>query len=152
MRKAGDRICQDIKNLWPAAAALAVYTVLMNFIFHAFCPMVIVTGLPCPGCGMSRSLFFLATGRPGQSWRIHPMGIPTACLILYFLWNRYFLGRNARGMKSLIIATIVLLAALYLWRMYLYFPDRLPYVYRNDNLLAKILPFYERMLHALRIL
>lgn len=152
MRKIGERICQDIKNLWPAAIAVVVYVVLFHLIFHAFCPMVIVTGLPCPGCGMTRSLFCLATGRVGQSLWMHPMGIPIAGLIFYFLWNRYVLGRNAKGMKVLIIAAIVLLVVLYIWRMHLYFPDRIPYVYKEDNIMAKILPFYEQMLHALRIL
>lgn len=152
MRKIVDRIRQDIKNLWPVAAVVAVYTVLVNLIFHAFCPMVIVTGLPCPGCGMTRSLFFLATGRVGQSLWIHPMGVPIAVLIFYFLWNRYVLGRNAKGMKVLVIAAIVLLVILYIWRMRLYFPDRIPYVYEEDNILAKTLPFYEQILHALGIL
>lgn len=152
MRKIVDRIRQDIKNLWPVAAVVAVYTVLVNLIFHAFCPMLIVTGLPCPGCGMTRSLFFLATGRVGQSLWIHPMGVPITVLIFYFLWNRYVLGRNAKGMKVLVIAAIVLLVILYIWRMRLYFPDRIPYVYEEDNILAKTLPFYEQILHALGIL
>lgn len=152
MRKIVDRIRQDIKNLWPVAAVVAVYTVLVNLIFHAFCPMVIVTGFPCPGCGMTRSLFFLATGRVGQSLWLHPMGVPIAVLIFYFLWNRYVLGRNAKGMKVLVIAAIVLLVILYIWRMRLYFPDRIPYVYEEDNILAKTLPFYEQILHALGIL
>ncbi|MBD5457379.1 MAG: DUF2752 domain-containing protein [Lachnospiraceae bacterium] len=152
MKKVGECICQDIKNLWPAAAAVVIYTVLVKSIFHAFCPMVIVTGFPCPGCGMTRSLFFLATGKIGKSLWIHPMGIPIACLILYFLWNRYILGKNAKGIKALVITAIILLVALYVWRMFLFFPDRPPYVYRKDNLLAKVLPFYEQMLHALRIL
>lgn len=152
MRKIVDRIRQDIKNLWPVAAVVAVYTVLVNLIFHAFCPMVIVTGLPCPGCGMTRSLFFLATGRVGQSLWIHPMGVPIAALVFYFLWNRYVLGRNAKGMKVLVIVAIVLLVILYIWRMRLYFPDRIPYIYEEDNILAKTLPFYEQILHALGIL
>ncbi len=38
------------------------------------------------------------------------------------------------------------------WRMHLYFPNRPPYVYAEDNILAKTLPFYEQILHSLRIL
>ena len=151
MKEIKERICQDIKNLWPAAIAVIIYTVLVKLIFHAFCPMVVVTGFPCPGCGMTRSLFFLLTGRIGQSVWIHPMGIPIAGLICYFLWNRYILGRTAKGMKGLIIVAIVLLVVLYVWRMHLYFPSRPPYVYAEDNILAKTLPFYEQILHSLRL-
>lgn len=152
MKKVKERICQDIKNLWAAAVAVVFCVIFMNVVFHAFCPMVILTGLPCPGCGMTRSLFFLITGRIRQSIWMHPMGIPVACLILYFLWNRYLLGRNAKGMKFLIIAAIVLLVVLYCVRMYLFFPNREPYVYTEDNILSKILPSYEQILHAMQII
>lgn len=151
MKKVRERICQDIKNLWPAAVAVVLCMVVMNVVFHAFCPMVVVTGFPCPGCGMTRSLFLLMTGRVGQSVRMHPMGLPVACIVFYFLWNRYILGRKAKGMRFLFVAAIVLLIVLYCVRMYLYFPDRVPYVYREDNILAKILPFYEQILHALKL-
>lgn len=152
MRKIKERICRDIKNLWPAAAAVVVSIILSNIIFHAFCPMVVLTGIPCPGCGMTRSLFLLLTGRVGLSVRMHPMGLPVACIILYFMWNRYILGRMAKGIKFMIVLVIVLLIALYCIRMYQFFLYREPYVYMEDNILAKILPFYEQILHSLKIL
>ncbi len=152
IREVGKRICQDIKNFWPAAVAVVICIVLMNVLFGAFCPMVVITGLPCPGCGMTRSLFFLITGRLERSLWIHPMGILIAGIIFYFLWNRYLLGKSARGMKTLIILAIAALVFFYLFRMYLYFPDREPYVYREENLLARVFPFYEQILHALGML
>ena len=30
------------------------------------------SGLPCPGCGLTRSLLALARGQPGQSMLFHP--------------------------------------------------------------------------------
>lgn len=146
------RVMQDIRNLWMAAAAIAVYTVVVNLVFHAFCPMVIVTGFPCPGCGMTRALWYLATGRVGLSVQMHPMGIPAACIFLYFLWNRYVLGRDAKGIRLLIGAFLILLLVLYVWRMYLYFPDRIPYVYVEKNMLSNFFPFYKQVLHELKIM
>ena len=52
----------------------------------------------------------------------------------------------------MIVLVIVLLIALYCIRMYQFFPYREPYVYMEDNILAKILPFYEQILHSLKIL
>lgn len=95
---------------------------------------------------------FLMTGRIEESIWMHPMGIPIVCLILYFLWNRYIFGRNAKGMKVLIITAIVLLVALYCIRMPLFFPNRAPYVYMEDNILAQILPSYKQILHAIGLL
>lgn len=151
-RKIGIRIFQDIQNLWMAVIALAVYTVLMNLVFHAFCPMVILTGLPCPGCGMTRAMFFLVTGRLGRAVWMNPMSIPVACLMLYFLWNRYILGKKAKGIVPLIGIAAVLLVVVYLWRMYCFFPNRVPYVYTEYNALTRIFPFYEQILHEWKII
>lgn len=152
MKEIAARIKHDIKDLWMAIIVLVVYTVLVNVIFHAFCPMVIVTGLPCPGCGMTRALFYLATGRLHQSIQMNPMGIPIACIILYFCWNRYIIGKKAKGMMLLVVVSIVLLLIVYVWRMYCFFPNRVPYVYAQNNVLSKAFPFYEQMLYDLKIL
>lgn len=151
-KKIGMRLLQDLRDLWMAIAVIAVYTVFMNLVFHAFCPMVILTGLPCPGCGMTRALFFLITGRPKQAVWMHPMSIPVVCLLLYFLWNRYILGRKAKGMGVLTGITCVILVVVYLWRMYCFFPDRIPYIYKEYNILSKVFPFYEQILHGFKIL
>lgn len=42
------------------------------------CGFLFLTGAPCPGCGMTRSLLALLHGSPGESWRFHPLGIPLA--------------------------------------------------------------------------
>lgn len=152
MKEIITRIRNDIKDFLPAVIMIAAYTVLVNLIFHAFCPMVIITGFPCPGCGMTRSLFYLATGRLYQSIQMNPMGIPTACIILYFCWNRYIKGKEAKGIIPLIAIAITLLLALYFLRMYLFFPDRVPYVYSKGNVFERFFPYYEQILYDLGIL
>ena len=152
MKEIKNRILRDIKEFWTAALMIAGYGILMNLIFDAFCPMVILTGFPCPGCGLTRSVCYLLTGHLQQSFYINPMGIPIACLIFYFLWNRYIIGRKAKGMMYLIGAAAVLLILLYVWRMILFFPDRVPYVYKEKNITSEFLPFYEQILHEWKIL
>jgi hypothetical protein len=41
----------------------------------SFCPFKIATGLPCPGCGMTRSVVALLHGDLGASLFFHPLGI-----------------------------------------------------------------------------
>lgn len=152
MKEIRERFVRDIRNLWVAALAIIGYGILMNLIFGAFCPMVILTGIPCPGCGMTRAVFYLFTGRLHQSFFMHPMAIPIVCLIFYFLWNRYIIGRKVKGMVFLIGAAAVILILFYVWRMYLFFPDRMPYVYTEKNIMSEIFPFYEQILHESGIL
>lgn len=152
MREIGKRIWHDVETYWAAAAALALYTVMVNLLFHHFCPMVIISGLPCPGCGLTRSFVYLASGKVQQSIYINPMGIPIAGILIYFFWNRYILGRKAKWMMRLIIIAVVMLLVLYFWRMYVFFPNRVPYIYTEGNILSHIFVFYEEILHEAGIL
>jgi len=43
------------------------------------------TGLPCPGCGMTRSVFRFAQGDLWTSFRFHPLGVAGATLALSVL-------------------------------------------------------------------
>lgn len=38
------------------------------------CPFRRLTGLPCPGCGLTRSWTYLVHGRVGDSFAVHPFG------------------------------------------------------------------------------
>lgn len=152
MREIGKRIWHDVKAYWAAAAALALYTIMVNLLFHHFCPMVIISGLPCPGCGLTRSFIYLASGRIQQSIYINPMGIPIAAILIYFFWNRYILGREAKWMMRLIIIAVVMLLVLYFYRMYVFFPNRVPYIYNEGNVLSQVFVFYDEILHEAGIL
>lgn len=151
-KEIGKRIRKDFRDFGIAGLAIGVYTILVNLIFHAFCPLVILTGFPCPGCGITRSLFYLVTGRVAESIHMQPLGIVAVGIFLYFVWNRYIIGRNPKGLKVIIGAALVLLIAFYIWRMYLYFPQRVPYVYTEGNILERTFPYYKQILHHLGVL
>lgn len=41
----------------------------------SFCPLKVAIGLPCPGCGMTRSVVALMHGDVGASVFYHPLGV-----------------------------------------------------------------------------
>lgn len=51
------------------------------------CPFRLVTGLPCPFCGMTRSLLALGQGDLGASVRLHPLGPLLLVLAVLGLWR-----------------------------------------------------------------
>ncbi len=61
---------EDICQARWAIVALALYFLFFKYILHSMCPMVLATGYPCPGCGMTRAAFcvlrldFAAHGKP----------------------------------------------------------------------------------------
>jgi hypothetical protein len=84
--------------------------------FHA------LFGIPCPGCGLTRSFVHLAHGRWAQSWRAHHLGWLLAAALLFqfpyrlaaLRWpEREFLGEHVsrwfgRAVIALLIANWIL--------------------------------------------
>jgi Protein of unknown function (DUF2752) len=46
------------------------------------CPFRLLTGLDCPGCGLTRSLILAFHGRFVESYMVHLLGIPLAVFFL----------------------------------------------------------------------
>ena len=65
-------VWQDVRNLWPVLLVLVLYFLLGKFVLHSLCPSVILTGFPCPGCGMTRAAWLLMHGHPIQSLQQNP--------------------------------------------------------------------------------
>lgn len=146
------RIAADVQEYGMAFSALLIYMVVVNLVFHAFCPLVIFSGFPCPGCGITRAAVCFLTGKWRLAWDMNPVIFPVMLTVFYFGINRYLLGQKAKGIKWLIVLVLALLVITYGVRMYLYFPDWAPYVYTQDNMLERFFPFYKRFLHKTGIL
>lgn len=138
-----ERIAADVKEYGITVVALSLYTAVSNLLFHAFCPLIVFCGLPCPGCGISRASAYFLTGRWHQAWQMNPMIFPIAAAVFYFGWNRYLLGRRAAGIKAIVISLFTLLVVVYGVRMYLYFPNRVPYVYTENNMITRLLSVFQ---------
>ncbi len=139
------RIKSDLKEYRIAIIMLCIYYVSGRVFFRAFCPSVIVTGLPCPGCGLSRAVWFLVTGQPLRSFALHPLGLFWLLFILYFFINRYIFGKES-GRTMLVFLAVLAFATLILYgvRMVTVFPDRPPMSYTGRNLFEKIIPDYRQ--------
>jgi hypothetical protein len=48
----------------------------------SLCPFKVITGLPCPGCGMTRSVVALLHGDLAVSAYYHPLGLPFVLAML----------------------------------------------------------------------
>ena len=71
-----------------ASSALGITFVLSHSHLHGpSCLIRTLFHVPCPGCGLTRSLELIWQMRPGLAFRYHPLGIPCfgLCLVLLFL-------------------------------------------------------------------
>ena len=142
LKKTWEIIKKDIKEYWVAVLFAGIVYAVMKLIFGGVCISVALTGLPCPGCGMTRGVVFLLTGQFERAFMINPAVYLWVGVTLYFLIFRYILHRKAPGIvwifKIILITTILI----YIYRMIRYFPDRPPMSYTRGRILEKLIPGY----------
>ena len=86
------------------------------------CPLQHFTGIPCPGCGMSRALFALLRLDFGAALRCHPMIYVLPPVVLYTLLGKNPLhGRKTRE-RVLLWGTLGLWAAVWIVRLIVHDP------------------------------
>ena len=59
------------------------------------CPIKLLTGRDCPGCGMGHALVYGLRGDWAASWASHPLGLPL--LALWTAWLAFGSVNLARG-------------------------------------------------------
>jgi hypothetical protein len=66
------------------------------------CTLKRLTGLSCPGCGLTRCFISLAHGDLAAAWAFNPAGIWLFAIVAAQLpWRTYQLTRIARGQREL---------------------------------------------------
>ena len=130
----GLRIFKDIKDYWIAVLAYLAYRISMIHFFGSACPFVLVFGLPCPGCGITRSMKYLLTFRFEEAFTINAAGILWFAFLLWFFISRYILGKRYKITSYLLILVLVLTIGYYVYMMINYYPNRIPYVFTKHNL------------------
>ena len=94
IRKGLRLLGKDILALLPAIAALAGYWTVTHLLFDRFCPMQILLGLPCPGCGMTRALGLVLTGHLAAAWKMQPPVYGWMVAGVVFGVQRYLVNRE----------------------------------------------------------
>ena len=83
------------------------------------CPVFVVTGIPCPGCGMVRAVLALCTFRFAEAWGLNPLvfiAAPVGAVeVLYLAFPKlpdwkYPKGLILGGFGALVVAWAVRLA------------------------------------------
>ena len=133
------RIWKDIKNFRAAACFIAVYNLAARMLFDAFCPQLILTGLPCAGCGMTRAVFYILTGRLARGMRMNPAAPAWIAFLFWFFWNRYICGTCKKSTYLWLGIVCAVTLAVYLYRMINCFPGAPPMVYHRNNILRRLL-------------
>ncbi len=141
-----------IKDLWDNRApiiALAIMWVLAELVFHRFCPVVIMSGFPCPGCGLTRALFNLITLHPIKAFEYNPSYPFWVALLVAFVIRRHVQGKSTWILRYPLMAVCLITIGIYIWRMIALFPGKEPMVFFEGNVFGRIMPFYNQLVNDL---
>lgn len=121
MRRQKPRLLTDL-------AVVAFLGLTLSFVFNperlpnvSLCWFRRLTGLPCPGCGLSRGFCAISHGRFADAWDFNPFSFLfyPACLAVIILrcLHRRFPGLAARlfGWRGIAAAVPLLIFALYVF-------------------------------------
>ena len=128
---------------WAIIFIIAYFSFLRKY-FYSTCPVVIITGFPCPACGMTRAAFQLIDLDFTGAFKTHPFIYMIILIIVLFCVNRYVLLRKTpEYIKWLLISCIICMIGFYIWRMITFFPGEPPMSYYPDNLFSRIIKVLE---------
>ena len=132
MKKIKEVVKQIKNDIWSvkwAILAFVIYLLVMKFMLGTICPIKAITGIPCPGCGMTRAFFYLLMGRWSLSFQMHPMLIPWIFFMLYLVFIRYFYNKKPKGMIVILTLLCIAMFLVYFYRMAFFFPGQEPMTY-----------------------
>ena len=129
----------QIKKYLIFITAFILYYALTNYFFGYISPTMILFGIPCPACGMSRAGLFFLQGNFADSFRMHPLFIPGIAFILVLGAFKIFWPDKTKHLQIPAIVLLVSFIAVFILRMVHLFPNYPPLVINDDSILHNIL-------------
>lgn len=126
----------DLKRYGCPIMLFLLAYLLLNLLFKSVCFSVILFGIPCPACGMTRAIVLLFQGRFTEALCMNPLVPFVVAFFIYFTIMKYLLKKAIQNLKFYGIISMISAFIVYLYRMKVYFPYREPMVYWEHNLLA----------------
>lgn len=143
LKKAFQLLWMDIKRLRYGIMAAICYWIVSRFVFHNGCPFVVLTGFPCPACGLTRAALHLMKGEWLAALQMNAAIYPIVLLIVIVVVRRYFLQKTVNCLLKYWIVLLISMLAYYVYRMVTFFPTEPPMTYYYNNLLRFIVKYLE---------
>ena len=109
---------------------LGIVLILFLLLLFYKCPIQTITGLPCPGCNMKTSLYYLLHFKLSLSLYYHALLIPTIVVFVWIVFNY----KNYEQIKKILMIWAIFMFVYYIYRMIVYFPNG-PMIYSKENLI-----------------
>ena len=113
MKKMTDADRQKLRWMAAAAAATVIYAVWFSLTGIGIpCPIRLVTGFQCPGCGITHMLASLLHGNLRGAWASNPFLLVTSPVLLYLVFREIRKPETSRGRRTVNVILYTYITAL----------------------------------------
>ena len=141
LKKLTTRAIRWIRDNWVLCLFLSLF-LMSSFIFtNTTCAFRSTIGIPCPGCGLTRAFSAFLLGQMREAFYYHPLFwlapvFAVGWTILTIFFPAY---KNHPLLRKFLYAAGFMFIAVYIARMFLYFPDREPMVYHAKSFTGRLI-------------
>jgi len=120
------------------AFAIAGYLIIASKFSSTICLFKTITGLPCPGCGLTRAYLSLFRGNFTKAFEYHPLFLLPLVVLIILIYNKCRVNRFFIDEKVAIYFLIAILTV-YILRMIFLFPKYKPMDINYDGIIPRLL-------------
>lgn len=119
------------------------YKIILLILFYLIitrgkCLVRELTGVPCPGCGITRAYIALAKGDVKLAWHYHPLFWFIGPLIIFLLIFQNRLLNKKKAQLIIGIVSFILILGVYIFRMVTLFPNNPPMEFNRYSIIYRI--------------
>lgn len=136
--KTAVEICGVLRKIAVPVIFTAVFYLFVGILGNqSLCIFYTLYGVPCPGCGLTRSYLHLFRGDIPGAFYFHPLFLLPAAIVFVLVFQNAGFLRKLRRSNSFWLVVTAVFVGVWIVRMILMFPDREPMNFNSRALLPK---------------
>ena len=120
---------------------IIIYIVLVSYFSSTLCVFNNVTGIPCPGCGLTRAYLCFFKGDLLGAFKFHPLFLLPAIVVIILINNKLEIDKFYIK-PSLAIVFLRIILTTYIIRMILLFPNFEPMNINYYGIIPRLLKLF----------
>lgn len=113
-----EKLKKDWENLKTGIIIVGILLLAATISGRGICYFRQMLGIPCPGCGLTRSFLLILQGSFAEAWQLHPFAYGWIAFGIVLFVDRYVLRGKELLWKLALIVQCAGMLGLYLYRLF----------------------------------